>query len=236
MKPVVYLCDAIVDVVDSKMYFDNKLYNHVYKTKIDELVCDFERQSNQIIHNISMCDSFTLKHIDSSHCESLYGCELFNFKKPYMLKLYISWLKIRHYIFRLSPRTRNYIVSNFGNCIIGHLDRRLCKYIYNLLHCENITVQRIVKCKLLSTTSILADNYRYLYNKYNIAHSDWYRDMPCITNMICTEYTNHNFHSSLLISFIYFNSIIIFLYILFVYNCFFCVLLCKKYGQIKIYI
>ena len=40
----------------------------------------------------------------------------------------------------------------------------------------------------------------------------------------------------LLLLFIYFNSIIIFLYILFVYNCIFCVLLCKKYVRIKIYI
>ena len=59
------------------------------------------------------------------------------------------------------------------------------------MHCENITVQQIVKCKLLSPTSIFADNYRYLCNKYNIGHSDWYRDMPFLTNMICTEYTNH---------------------------------------------
>ena len=48
------------------------------------------------------------------------------------------------------------LVSNLGNCIIGRLDRRLCKYIYNLLHYENITVQQIVKCKLLSPTSIFA--------------------------------------------------------------------------------
>ena len=74
-------------------------------------------------------------------------------------------------------------MSNLGNCIIGRLDRRICKYIYNLLHCENITVHQIGICKLLSPTS----------NKYNIAHSDWYRDMPFITNMICTEYTNHQY-------------------------------------------
>ena len=106
-----------------------------------------------------------------------------------MSKLYILWRKIIRYIFRWSSRTHNYIVSNLGNCITGRLDRRPCKYIYNLLHCEHITVQQIVKCKLLSPTSIFADNYRYLCNKYNIAHSDWYRDMPLITNL----YTNHQY-------------------------------------------
>ena len=90
-----------------------------------------------------------------------FGCELFNFTKPYMSKLYISWRKIIRYNFRLSPRTHNYIVSNLGNYIIGRLDMRLCKYIYTLLHRENITVHQIVKCKLLSPTSICADNYRY---------------------------------------------------------------------------
>ena len=58
VTPVVYLCDAIVDVVDSEMYLGNKLYNNIYKAKINELVCDFERRRNQIIHIFSMCDSF----------------------------------------------------------------------------------------------------------------------------------------------------------------------------------
>ena len=48
VKPVVYLCDAIVDVLDSEMYLGNKLYNNIYKTQIYELVCDFERRSNQL--------------------------------------------------------------------------------------------------------------------------------------------------------------------------------------------
>ena len=52
----------------------------------------------------------------------------------------------------------------------------------------------IVKCKLWSPTSIFADNYRYLCNKYNIAHYDWYIYMPFIINMICTEYTNPQYY------------------------------------------
>ena len=121
------------------MYLGNKLYNNIYKTKIDELVCDFERRSNHIIPTFSMCDRFTLKPTFSTYCESFYGCELLNF--TIMSKLYISWRKIIRYIFLLSPRTHNYIMSNLGNCIIERLDRRLCKYLYNLLHCYNITVQ-----------------------------------------------------------------------------------------------
>ena len=129
VKPVVYLCDDIVDVVDSEMYLGNKVYNNIYKTKIDKLVCDFERRSNHIIHTFSMCDSFTLNHIFYTYCERFYGCELFNFMKPNCI---FHGEKIIRYIIRLSPRAHNYIVSNLGNCIIGRLDRRLCKYIYTI--------------------------------------------------------------------------------------------------------
>ena len=37
VKLVVYLCDAIVDVVDSEMYLGNILYNNIYKTKLMNL-------------------------------------------------------------------------------------------------------------------------------------------------------------------------------------------------------
>ena len=139
VKPVVVLCDAIIDVVDSEMYLGNQLYNNIYKTKIDEHVCDFESRGNQIINKVSMCDSFTLKHIFSTYCESCYGCELFNFTKPCMAKLYISWRKPIRYIFRLSPRTNNNIVSNLENYIIGRLGDYV--NIYTMyVHCGNICV------------------------------------------------------------------------------------------------
>ena len=80
-----------------------------------------------------MCDSFTLEHIFSTYYESFYGSQLFNFTNPYMSKLYILWRKITRYIFRLSPRTHNNIVFNLGNCIIGHLDSILYRYIYNFV-------------------------------------------------------------------------------------------------------
>ena len=59
--PVVKLCGAIVDIVDSEMYLGSRKYNNVYRKYIDEFVCDFEERSNHIIHNFPMCDSFTLK-------------------------------------------------------------------------------------------------------------------------------------------------------------------------------
>ena len=74
------------------MYLGNNFYNNIYTIKIDELVCDFERRSNHIMQKFSMCDSSTLKHIFSTYCESFYGCELFNFTKPYNVKLYVIFV------------------------------------------------------------------------------------------------------------------------------------------------
>ena len=54
------------------------------------------------------------------------------------------------------------------------LDRRLIKYIYNLLHTNNSTVQSIVNSKLLLyPDSVLSENYKYLMSKYKISYLDW---------------------------------------------------------------
>ena len=45
---------------------------------------------------------------------------------------------------------------------------------------------------MLSPTSTLADNYRYLCSKYKYSYNDWYsKDVHSMLNNICVEYTNH---------------------------------------------
>ena len=192
-KPVIKLCNQLVDVVDSEVYLGTKIFTNVYEKPIDELVCDFQRRSNHIVHNFKMCDSQTLCHIFSSHCESFYGCELCNYSMSYMSKLYVSWRKIIRHIYRLSPKTHNYIVSNIGNCIIVRLDRRLCKFIFNLMHNENSVVRQVTTYKLLCPRSTIADNYKYLCCKYRIAHADWHNNVNFLMKKICVEYTNHDY-------------------------------------------
>ena len=63
------------------------------------------------------------------------------------------------------------------------LDRRLVKYIYNLLHTNNSTVQSIVNSKLLLyPNSVLSENYKYLMSKYKISHLDWNRSLLHVLN------------------------------------------------------
>ena len=191
---LVKLCNQLVQVVDSEVYLGSRIYNNVYKMPSDEIVCDFEIRSNHVVHNFKMCDSQTLCRIFSSHCESFYGCEILNYNMSYMSNLYVSWRKIIRHIFRLPQRTHNFIVSNIGNCVIVRLDRRLCKFIYNLLHNDNLVVKQITEYKMLSPRSTLADNYRYLCGKYKYSYNDWYsKDVNSMLNKICVEYTNHDY-------------------------------------------
>ena len=51
---------------------------------------------------------------------------------------------------------------------------------------------------MLSPSSTLADNYRYLCSKYKYSYNDWYstcKDVNSMLNKICVEYTNHDYAS-----------------------------------------
>ena len=63
----------------------------MYITNIDELVCDFEKRSNHVIHKFSMCDSFTLKHIFSTYCENFMDVNYITLRNLIIISnLYIS--------------------------------------------------------------------------------------------------------------------------------------------------
>ena len=70
-----------------------------------------------------------------------------------------------------------------------------------MMHSSNVTVRQIIRQKFVSPTSTIADNYRYLCSKYNIAHEDWYRDVNHVIKFIVrTKYTNHEYVMSNTIS------------------------------------
>ena len=98
-----------------------------------------------------MCDSVTLNNIHSTYCSSLYGIELFNFSSSYMTDLYIAWRKVIRRIYILPNRTHNLIIIKLGRDIETRLDTRLAK-----------------RFKLFITSSVLAENYRYLLYKFLI--------------------------------------------------------------------
>ena len=85
----------------------------------------------------------------------------------------------------LPNTTHNYIISHLDYNIMERLDRRLVKYIYNLLHTNNSTVQSIVNNKLLLyPNSVLSENYKYIMYKYKISHLDWNLSLLHVLNKI----------------------------------------------------
>ena len=77
-------------------------------------------------------------------------------------------------IYCLPNTTYNYIIYNLDYYIMKRLDRRLVKFIYNILHTNNSTVQSIINSKLLLyPNSEFSENYKYLMSKYKLSHLDW---------------------------------------------------------------
>ena len=102
-----------------------------------------------------------------------------------MQNVCLSWRKSIRKVFRLPSQTHNYIVSNLGGCIIERLDRRLTKYIYNILKGDNNVIKTIVHSKLdMSPKSIIAENYKYISYKYKLSHTDWTESFNYVINNI----------------------------------------------------
>ena len=86
-----------------------------------------------------------------------------------MINVYTAWRKCMRVIFCLPNTTHNYIISNLDYNSMERLDRRLVKFICNLLHTNNYTVQSIINSKLLLyPNSVLSENYKYLMSKYKL--------------------------------------------------------------------
>ena len=91
-----------------------------------------------------MLDSFNLHKLHSTYCMSLYGCELFNYNSKYFSELYVAWRKVIRKIVKLPMRTHNYIVCGIVESVNIILDRRIAKYIFNVINSNNITVTSLI--------------------------------------------------------------------------------------------
>ena len=123
----------------------------MYTQCSNSMISDFYQRSNQVKSSIRMCDSFTLSNLHSTFCNSFYGIELYNFNKAPFKKYIQHGVNVcALYFVRLIP-----LISILFLIKITILWRDLTvdlliKFIYNILHTNNSTVQSIV---LLSTHS-----------------------------------------------------------------------------------
>ena len=97
----------------------------------------------------------------------------------------IAWRKCIRVIFFLPNTTHNYIIFHLDYNLMERLDRRLVKFIYNILYWNNSTAQSIVNSTLfLYPNSVLSENYKYLMSKYKISHLDWNLSLLHVLNKI----------------------------------------------------
>ena len=108
---------------------------------------------------------------------SLYGCELFNYNSNYISELYVAWRKVIRKIFKLPMRTHNYIVCGIVESVNIILDRRIAKYIFNVINSDNTSlINSFLNCE----SSVFAENYIYIMYKYNIPSTLWRRDFKTL--------------------------------------------------------
>ena len=62
----------------------------------------------------------------------------------------------------------NYIVCGIVESVNLLLDRRIAKFIFNVINSNNRTMASLINTFLTCESSVFADNYKYLMYKYNI--------------------------------------------------------------------
>ena len=89
----------------------------------------------------------------------------------------MAWRKIKRRIWKLPYRAHNAIVHQLSYDIDHQLETRMIKFVQLCLnHCNHVC-RSIISSKLHCIKSTFASNYKYLSYRYNISHSDWYKDI-----------------------------------------------------------
>ncbi len=178
------LCGSRVNIVSDEVYLGNYISLDIFDRRIESTVCDLYRRGNQVRADFACLDCFTHYHLFSTYCTNFYGSELWNYNKSYVQLVYTAWRVLMRQVFKLPQRAHNFIVNGICESIVTRLDRKLLKYIYNMIHSTNYTVCCLVPSLLSCRSSVLAENYRYLSYKYTICREDWQGNIGQLINKV----------------------------------------------------
>ncbi len=135
-------------------------------------VCDLYQRSNSTIDDFCVCEVQTLDKLHDTFCMHMYGCELWNLSYGNIDKFKIAWRRVKRRIWKLPPLTHKKVIHNIGSNFNITLDKRIIKFLYNSLNCNN-TCKQLLRSKLMCTNSCFADNHRLLSYRYDISDKDW---------------------------------------------------------------
>ena len=175
--PQTYLNGEVIPVVDSDKHLGNYISTNITDRNIIDNICDLYQRSNRVISDFRVCDSNALDSLHRTYCMHMYGCELWDLNCNYIKDFKVAWRKIKRRIWRLPYRAHNAIVHQLSYDIDHQLETRMIKFVHLCLnHCNHVC-RSIISSKLHCIKSTFASNYKYLSYRYNISHSDWYKDI-----------------------------------------------------------
>ena len=107
----IYLNGTPVTVVNKDKHLGNTISTDIYDRNIISNVCDFYQRSNNVISDLSICDSETLDKVHPTFFMHMYGCELWNLNSSDVQRFFIAWRKAKRRIWKLPSTTHNSIIN-----------------------------------------------------------------------------------------------------------------------------
>ena len=178
------LCKKPVEIVDNVQYLGNVVSLDICNRHIDSIVQNFWYKHNCLRGSFNMANSRTLCRLHSTYCSNVYGSELFNFNCNYVNKLFTAWRKSIRQLHGVHYRTHNFIVHSLSENIKIKLHRKLANFILSMINSNNTYVTSMVMLLFTCSSSMLAENYRYLSYVYGISPSDWENGNVCVLKKI----------------------------------------------------
>ena len=117
----------------------------------------------------------------------MYWCGLWNLSLRDRDKYIIAWRKIKRRIWKNLINSHKLIIHNSISDCKYLIKKRILRFMHNVLNSNSVS-QKLLKIKLASKISCIADNYKLLLYKYNISSSDWINDITILLKKLEIEF------------------------------------------------
>ena len=108
------LCGTKVQIVDSEVYLGNFIASDLSDRNITSNMGDFYRRSNQLRADFYMLPSHIQYKLFTCYFINLCGCNLWNYNKMYVQKIYTAWRIVIRKLYKLPYTAHNYIVNGLN--------------------------------------------------------------------------------------------------------------------------
>ena len=192
----IYFMGQKIDFVEKCKFLGSVLCKDILDRDINSTIHTFYRKYNEIKLDFSMLSSELKSKLIDTYCMDLYGSNLWNFASGYVNKLYTAWRKAIRSIWKLPYITHCKFIHVINDTLPVDiiLEKRCIKFIWSLIHSENVIVKSVISSAISSKHSVLGENYRYFSYKYNITPYTWLCTLPKVLHCI-NDYVSCNVYN-----------------------------------------